>query len=95
MQILNRQPLEDFKREHADARKQLNSWEALVGDAKWELPQDLKNSFPKARTVGNMNAIFNICRDNYRLWVKVAYNTGVVFIKNIGTHKEYDNWEIK
>jgi len=34
--------------------------------------------------------VFNIKGDDYRLVVSVAYNTGVVFVKFIGTHRAYD-----
>lgn len=34
--------------------------------------------------------VFNICGNKYRLIVKVMYRTSVVYIRFIGTHKEYD-----
>lgn len=34
-------------------------------------------------------AVFNIKGNKYRLVTKIAYRTGTVFIKWIGTHAEY------
>ncbi len=34
--------------------------------------------------------VFHIKGNKYRLIVAVAFNVGVVYIKLIGTHKEYD-----
>ena len=40
--------------------------------------------------VGNQHYIFNIKGNNYRLVVVVKFTIGYVFIRWIGTHKEYD-----
>jgi len=38
--------------------------------------------------------VFNICGNKYRLVVKVHYNTGVMYVRFIGTHAEYDRIEV-
>jgi len=86
--------LREFIDDHADARSQLESWEAEVEAADWKTPHDLKMRYPKASLPGGQQAIFNICGNRYRLWVSVAYRAGVVMVRKIGTHKEYDNWKI-
>ncbi|MFH1288148.1 MAG: type II toxin-antitoxin system HigB family toxin [bacterium] len=55
---------------------------------------DLKQRYPKASILKDKYVVFNICGNKYRLLVQVAYNTSIVLIKKIGTHKEYDNWNI-
>lgn len=95
MQLINKQLLRDFAEKHADAKQQLVSWETEVEAAEWKTPHDVKGRYQKADFPGNLQAIFDICRNKYRLWVQIAYRTGVVFIKKIGTHKEYDKWDIK
>lgn len=92
MQIVGKDKLTAFKNEHPEARSQIESWEADVENDDWKTPHDLKERYPKASLPGNQNAVFNICWNNYRLWVKVAYNTGIVLVKAIGTHKEYEKW---
>jgi mRNA interferase HigB len=94
MRLLGKQRLHDFKEKHADARSKIESWEAEVESAGWKNPHELKGRYPSADTPGNQQAIFNIGGDRYRLWAQVEYKQGIVLVKNIGTHKEYDKWEI-
>jgi mRNA interferase HigB len=79
---------------HADARSQLESWEAEVEMAQWKKPLDIKKRYPKASVIGNQQVVFNICGNNYRLWVTVAHQNGIVMVREIGTHKEYNGWKI-
>ncbi|CAG9169947.1 hypothetical protein LMG23994_01743 [Cupriavidus pinatubonensis] len=53
-------------------------------------PQDIKDRYPTASFVGRNRVIFNIKGNDYRLIVAIAYRIGVVYIKFIGTHGEYD-----
>ncbi len=94
MRLLGRKLLNDFKRGHADAQSQLESWEAEVEEAQWGTPHDLKRRYPKASLLKNRHVVFNICWNKYRLLVQVNYKNGIVLIKKIGTHKEYDSWNI-
>ena len=94
MQLIGKEILATFKNEHPDARSQVEAWEAEVENAEWKKPHDLKGRYPKATLPGKQQAIFDICWNRYRLWVKVAYNTGIVIVKAIGTHQEYEKWPI-
>lgn len=94
MKLLNKKPLHDFKEKHADARPRIKSWEAEVEDAQWRTPHDLKKGYPMASLVKDQQVVFNLCRNKYRLLVQVNYKNGIVLIKKIRTHKEYDNWKI-
>ena len=94
MKLIGKQPLRDFIERHADARSQIESWEAEVEEAQWSTPHELKNRYPKASIVKSQNVIFDIFRNKYRLWVKVNYKNQTVLVKKIGTHKEYEKWEI-
>ncbi len=94
MTLLGKKLLFDFKEKHADARPQVESWEAEVEEAQWHNPHDLKTRYPKASLLGNQQVIFNICGNKYRLLAYVNYKNNIVLVKNIGTHKEYDHWKI-
>lgn len=95
MRLANRQLLNDFMVLHADAKPHLQTWRSVIKDAVWLSPYDVKGTFTKASIIGGKNVIFDIYRNNYRIWTKVDYLRGVVMIKEIGNHKEYDKWEIK
>ena len=94
MKLLNKQILHNFKEQHADARSQIESWEAEVEEAQWSTPADLKRRYPKASFLKDQYVIFDICWNRYRLLVQVTYKNGIVLIKKVGTHKEYDSWKI-
>ncbi|MFZ7143503.1 type II toxin-antitoxin system HigB family toxin [Avibacterium avium] len=44
-----------------------------------------------ARNAKNRHVVFNIKGNEYRLIVAIAFQMGAIYIKFIGTHKEYDN----
>ena len=94
MKLLGTKKLHDFRKKHAGARSQIESWEAEVEEAQWNTPHDLKNRYPAASLVKDQHVVFNICGNKYRLLVQVSYKNRIVLIKKVGTHKEYDNWEI-
>lgn len=95
MKLMGKQLLEAFKQKHADARQSIDSWKTEVEEANWQTPSDLKRKYPKASIIGHQHALFNICGNRYRLWISIAYKSGVALVKRIGTHKEYDDWEIR
>lgn len=94
MKLLGKQILHEFKEQHADTRSQIESWEAEVEEAQWSTPADLKRRYPKASFLRNQHVVFDICWNRYRLLVQITYKSGIVLLKRIGTHKEYDNWKL-
>lgn len=84
--------LTEFMAEHSDARKPLETWLAVVKEAKWNAPEDVKARFPKASIISNQDVVFNVRGNYYRLHVRISYKVGVVKIVRIGTHREYDKW---
>lgn len=94
MKLLGKKILNDFKQKHADAQSQIESWMAEVKEAEWDTPHDLKSRYPKASLIGDQQVVFNICGNRYRLLAQVSYKNEIVLVKKVGTHKEYDNWNI-
>ena len=45
--------------------------------------------------VGNQHYVFNIKGNNYRLVVVIMFIPGLVYIRWVGTHKEYDKIDCK
>lgn len=94
MNLLGKNILHDFKERHADARSQVGSWEQEVEKAEWNTPHELKSRFPKASLLKNQQVVFDICYNKYRILTLVNYKNKIVLVKNAGTHKEYDNWNV-
>ena len=95
MILVSRHILRKLTDKHKDAEQYVGAWVLEVIRECWQTPHDLKQRYPKASIVKNKNVIFNICGNRYRIWVRVDYKNNIVLIKNAGTHKEYDKWDIK
>lgn len=79
---------------HPTAKKPLDIWRALVQEAQWKTPHELKAQFGRADILGGKQVVFDIKGNDFRLLVKVDYQIGLIIIKKFGTHKEYDNWNL-
>ena len=51
---------------------------------------DIMVDFPSVDYVGNQLYVFNIRGNNYRLIVVVKFTIGYIYVRWIGTHKDYD-----
>lgn len=90
MIIANKEILDDFVQAHAQAAAPLNRWIAEVRATTWKNHSDLKNTYPSADYVKNGRYVFNIGGNRYRLVAVVIFIGGVMNIRFIGTHSEYD-----
>jgi mRNA interferase HigB len=73
-----------------DAEEPLKSWYAEAKSATWKSPADIKAVYPAASIVADNRVIFNIGGNKHRLVVHVNYGLGIILIKFIGSHREYD-----
>jgi len=90
MHVISKRALIAFWEKHSDSRQQLITWHAEAKKGIWRSPNDIKKEYVQASIIGDNRVVFNICGNNYRLVVKINYERGWVFIRFIGTHKEYD-----
>jgi mRNA interferase HigB len=94
MRIISRRTLREFWKEHADSEQPLRAWFAEAKKAEWEQPTDIIRSYGTARTIGNNRAVFKIKGNAYRLVVAIKYDNGLIFIRFVGTHAEYDEIDV-
>lgn len=90
MIIANKVLLDDFVQTHANAVKPLNKWIEEVKTAQWPNHLDLKKMFPSADYIKNGRYVFNIGGNNFRVVAVVVFIAGVMNIRFVGTHAEYD-----
>ena len=93
MRIIARSTLREFWEIHAEAEPALRAWIDDVTQADWQSPADIKSIYANASIIANNRAIFNIKGNKYRLIVHVRYDISIIFIRFIGTHREYDDVE--
>ncbi|MCD6345159.1 MAG: type II toxin-antitoxin system HigB family toxin [Anaerolineae bacterium] len=90
MRIISRKALREFWEHHPDARQALQAWYADVKRAVWKTPADIKGVYRNASIVANNRVVFNIKGNRYRLVGGINYEYGIVYIRFVGTHQEYD-----
>ena len=94
MRIISRKKIRKFWEKHSDARSALESWYADAKQANWKTPSDIKNVYKNASFVAANRVVFNIKGNKYRLVAAVQFEYGIVYIRFIGTHKEYDRIDV-
>jgi len=73
----------------------LDAWFHEVRTARWKSTADIKRSYATASVVTAERVVFNIKGNAYRLVVAVDFARGIVWIKWIGTHRDYDRIDVK
>ena len=82
-------------KDHRAVKAALDSWLQEVKRAEWKNSSDVKGSYSNASVVGADRVVFNIKGNAYRLVVAIDYRRAIVFIKWLGTHKEYDEIDVR
>ena len=77
-----------------DSEQPLKSWYAVVKEADWSHFAQVKDQFRSASAVGE-RVIFNIAGNKYRLVAYINYEFRVVYVRFVGTHREYDELDIE
>jgi mRNA interferase HigB len=81
-------------RDHKAVKAALDAWFHEARAAKWTSPIAVKRSYGNASIVGEGRVVFNIKGNDYRLVVAVNYRRQTVFIKWLGTHRQYDEIDV-
>ena len=90
MCVISRKTLKDFWEQHAEAEQPLKAWFHETKAAHWKSLVDIKARYRSADALPGNRVVFNIRGNTYRLIVRIHYNTGIVFLRFLGTHAEYD-----
>lgn len=90
MRIVAIKTLRQFWARQRDAEEPLKAWYAEASSAQWRTPRDILARYRSADILPDNRVVFNIKGNQYRLVVKIHYNTGIVYIRFIGTHNDYD-----
>ncbi len=99
MRIIARRTLREFVERRRGYRDQpalkaaLDAWFDEVRKARWS-SADVKRSYAPASIVSAERIVFNIKGHDYRLVVAVDFEKAIVWIKWIGTHKDYDKIDV-
>jgi mRNA interferase HigB len=90
MVIISHKAIREFAIEHPKFVTALERWYNITLKADWKDFSDVKKQFNSVDAVGDGLFVFNIKGNDCRLIARIIFRTRTVFIRFIGTHKEYD-----
>jgi mRNA interferase HigB len=90
LRVIAKKVLRDFWIKHNSCESQLKAWYHEANKAKWRTPKEIKLEFPSASFLQDNRVVFNIKGNDFRLIVKINYDYGIIWIRFIGTHRQYD-----
>lgn len=90
MRIIARRTLREFWERHPQAMQPLLAWYADAKRADWKSPVEIKRVYRNASVLANSRVVFNIKGNDYRLVVAVHYDLGIIYVRFVGAHAEYD-----
>lgn len=90
MHVILRKPLREFWQEHGDAEEPLRRWLQIARRAEWGDFAALRRDFPSADRGGHLTVI-NIGGNKYRLILEIFFQDQVVLVRNVLTHRDYDD----
>jgi mRNA interferase HigB len=101
MRIIARRTLREFvasragHKDHAALKAALDAWFHEVRRARWAGPADVKRLYASASIVSDERIVFNIKGNDYRLVTAVDFEKAIVWIKWVGTHKNYARIDVR
>lgn len=95
MRIVTLKKIKEYSDKQTNSKFALMDWYEKVLKATWNNLSDIKKDFNSVDYVGNNRYVFNIKGNNYRLVVIIIFKSNKVYIRFIGTHKEYDKIDCK
>ncbi len=91
MHVISRKMLLEFSVRYPDSKTALQAWFHEAKAASWRNSAELKAKYGGASIVNSERVVFNICGNKYRLVARINYTmSGALFVRFVGTHREYD-----
>ena len=100
MRIIARRTLREFvekragRKDRAALKAALDAWFWEVSRASWRSAAEVKSLYRTASVVTSERIVFNIKCNDYRLVAAIDFEKGIVWIKWIGSHADYDRVDV-
>ncbi len=95
MVIITKKKLIDFYEIEPKAKEVMLSWfnKTLLSD--WSDFHGIKETFNSVDSVGNDRYVFNVGGNKFRIVALIHFNKRTIYLRFIGTHKQYDKIDCK
>jgi mRNA interferase HigB len=90
MHIISFRKLREFFEEDSNSKVALQDWHKRVSKAEWDDFSDIKKTFNTVDSVGNSRFVFNVKGNHYRIVALVLFQIKRVYVRWVGTHRDYD-----
>ena len=93
MRVISLSTLKAFSAGHParqDAQEPVLAWYRDTLKADWATPAAVKSQFGTASVLKDGRVVFNLGGNKYRLVVWINFPYRVVYVRFIGSHKQYD-----
>ena len=101
MRIIARRTLRRFvaslagRKDQPAVKAALDAWFDEAKRARWRNMAEIKRFYATASVVTGERVVFNIKGNSYRLVVAIDFERPVVWIKWIGSHRDYDPIDVR
>jgi len=95
MVVISKAKLISFYNTDSQAKEPLLKWYNLILLSDWEDYHSIKGTFNTVDSVGNDRFVFNVGGNKYRIVAMIHFNKRTLYIRFVGSHKEYDNINCK
>jgi mRNA interferase HigB len=101
VRIIARRTLREFVDSIAGHRDQpavkaaLDAWFDEAKKAQWANTAEINQSYATASIVSTSRIVFKIKGNAYRLVVAIDFEKGIVWIKRVGSHRDYDRIDVR
>jgi mRNA interferase HigB len=93
--VIAKRKLIEFNNAEPKAREALMKWYHEVALSDWQNLGEIRKIFNSVDSVGNDRFIFNIGGNKYRIVAMIHFTTRTVYIRFVGTHKQYGKIDCK
>jgi mRNA interferase HigB len=90
MVVFSYPTIKSFIAIHTDATDSMNNWYKIMSKVDFADYTRLRQMFASVEGVGNDRYVFDIKGNKYRIVAMIHFSIRTVYIRFVGTHKEYD-----
>lgn len=88
--IFAKSTLREYWKINPESEHYLKTWYDTAMNADWKTPNDVKQTYANASILKGNRIVFNIKGNLFRLVAKFNFEKQWIFIRFVGTHKEYN-----
>lgn len=90
MRIIAQSSLLAFWRRHPETEAALRLWLEVARMAQWRTMDDICRRWSKAKVLNAERVRFEVAGGDYRMICAIQFRAGIVWVKWLGTHAQYD-----